>query len=66
MALLPLFMVAFKWIGTSHQSVPYLAGAIVTGGMAIVNFLGHKHYTFAQPVADNPITPTLQSGNKKT
>ncbi|CAK0762309.1 putative flippase GtrA [Gammaproteobacteria bacterium] len=51
--LLPLLMAVLKQFVTSHQLVPYLAGAMLMAGSVVVNFFGHKHYTFATQAVTN-------------
>jgi hypothetical protein len=46
--LLPLLMAALNPFVTSRAAVPYLAGAVLSAGMVVVSFFGHKQYTFAQ------------------
>jgi len=46
LTLLPLLMAVLKRVTTSQQLVPYLAGAMLMVGAVVVNFFGHKYYTF--------------------
>jgi putative flippase GtrA len=45
-ALLPLFVFAFRRFAGLDASAPYVAGATVTSLNVIVSFLGHRNFSF--------------------
>ena len=45
-AVLPVFVYAFRRFVGLETSAPYVAGATVTGLNVFVSFLGHRHFSF--------------------
>ena len=45
-AVLPVFVYAFRRFVGLEASAPYVAGATVTGLNVFVSFLGHRHFSF--------------------
>jgi putative flippase GtrA len=45
--LLPVLVFALNPFVTPQAYVPYIAGALLTGGTIVVAFFGHKKFTFA-------------------
>jgi len=45
-AVLPVFVYAFRRLVGLEASAPYVAGATVTGLNVFVSFLGHRHFSF--------------------
>ena len=46
-ALLPIVVGLLNWTLGPWKSVPYIAGAILTGGSVVVSFVGHRQFSFA-------------------
>lgn len=58
LVLLPIVMAVLNLFVTPRAAVPYLAGALLTGGTVVVSFFGHKRYTFAQTSPPEGLTPS--------
>jgi putative flippase GtrA len=52
--LLPIVMAVLNLFVTPRMAVPYLAGALLTGGTVVASFFGHKRYTFARSSPSEP------------
>ena len=46
LALLPPTVLVVSYVTDSPHSAPYIAGAILMGVQVILNFLGHKKFSF--------------------
>jgi putative flippase GtrA len=47
LALLPVLMMLLNAMLVPRDSVPYIAGAILTAGTVLVSFVGHRQFSFA-------------------
>jgi putative flippase GtrA len=47
-ALLPVLIFILNLFITQTVYVPYIAGALLTGGTVVVSFFGHQKFTFAR------------------
>ena len=47
LAALPVLVFCIRRLGGQEKAAPYIAGAIVIGVTAVVNFFAHKHISFA-------------------
>ncbi len=50
LALLPVLVTALGLLLARSPLVPYIAGAILTGGTVVLSFFGHRHFSFRSPL----------------